>query len=318
MRNALCVSAVAVVSQLCTASPLFAQAPPDDLGRSRARAVAEEGDAQFAAGRCDRAIRLWKDAAKIFAAPTIDLRVAHCQALLGRVVDASATLESIVDTALAPDAPPAFVAAKAQAQKELPTLKARIATLTVERRTSNGTQVDEIRIDDEAVPLGRASYPIDPGRHRVRIRAHQGAEASDTWEQSIELEDGEKRTLSASTVLVTPPPGPRPARTVSFIVGGAGLALTGAGAILGIMALGDSKELERDCGPNRASCSAEHQSRIDSLKTKSLLADVFIGAGVVTLGVSGFLFWRSTQGDKAAPRLHITVTGRGALLEGRF
>jgi len=300
------------ISNLASPSMALAQSPPETDARSRAREVAGQGDAQFSAGRCDRAVRLWKEADAFFAAPTIELRIAHCQALLGHVVAASATLTSIVSSKLAADAPEAFVAAKGQAQTELPALKARIATLTIETHGMHGTAVDELLIDDDKMPVGPTSYPIDPGKHRIRLR-----QGTDTWEKSIELEDGEKRTLVVSTVLDPGPPPPKPLRTASFIVGGAGLALAAAGGVIGIIALGDAKALDRDC-PTRSACPPADQSRIDSLHTKALLSDLFIGAGVVALGVSGFLFWRSTRVEREAPRLRLTVTGNGALLQARF
>jgi len=295
-------------------APVRAQAPsPQEDPRARARTVAGEGDAQFVAGRCDRAIRLWKEADAIFPAPTIELRVAHCQALLGKVVAASGTLEGIVASKLAPDAPEAFVMAKAQATTELPTLRARIATLTIERRTPRNAHVEEILIDDEKMPLDKASYPIDPGKHRIRIR--QGKEV---WEKSVEIEDGEKRTLVASVMLEPAPPPAKPGRTASYILGGTGLALAAVGGVLGLTAMGASDDLKRDCGSNRSECAPSDQSRIDSLKTKALLSDLFLGAGIVTLGVSGYLFWRSTRVEREPPRLRLTVTGSTALVEGRF
>ncbi|WP_394842190.1 hypothetical protein LZC95_34565 [Pendulispora brunnea] len=294
---------------LLLSAPVHAQEDP----RTRARTIAGEGDAQFAAGRCDRAIRLWKEADAIFPAPTIQLRVAHCQALLGHVVEASTTLEAIVGSRLASDAPEAFVMAKSQAATELPTLKARIATLTIERRTPRHANIDEVLVDDEKMPLDKASYPIDPGKHRIRIR--QGKEV---WESSIELQDGEKRTMVASVVLEPAPPPPKPGRTASYILGGTGLALAAVGGILGLTAMGDSDDLTRDCGSNRSECAPGDQSRIDSLKTKALLSDVFLGAGIVTLGVSGYLFWRSTRVEREPPHLRLTVTGTAAMVEGRF
>jgi len=309
---------VSAAAAICISLPAFAQsrAAPEEPGRIRARTVAGEGDAQFAAGRCDRAIRLWKDANKIFPAPTIELRVAHCQALLGHVVAASATLDAIVGTSLSPDAPEAFVTAKGQAQSELPALKARIATLVLEKRTPQGVNIDSVSVDDETLPVDRdpaGRYPIDPGKHRIRIQ--QGKE---TWEDTIEIEDGEVRTMVVSSALEQPPPRAKPGRTGAFVVGGVGVALAAVGAAFGVMASGDSKSLTRDCTSDRTSCAPDDKSRIDSLKTKALLSDLFIGGGVLALGVSGFLFWRSTQVEKDPPRLRLTVTGSAMLLQGRF
>lgn len=295
-------------------SKASAQTPPasEDV-RARARTVAGQGDAEFSAGRCDRAIRLWKEADTIFTAPTIELRIAHCQALIGHVVEASTTLESIVAAKLAPDAPEAFVAARGQAQTELPALKARIATVTIETRDMRGAAIDELLIDDEPMPHGKSTFSIDPGKHRIRMRW-----GSESTEKSIELGDGEKRTIVTSTILEQPPPPPKPARTAAYVVGGAGLALAAVGGVLGVMALGKSSDLKDVCGADRKSCPPDQSSNISSLKTKALLSDIFIGTGVVALGVGGFLFWRSTRVEKPPARVRLTITGKAALLEGQF
>src|SRR5438067_291363 len=100
------------------AAPARADPPASDP-RAEAREIAERGDAQFDAGRCDKAIPLWREAAAKFRAPTIVLRIARCQALVGKVVDAAATLESITKEPLEPDASAAFEEAKQQAERDL-------------------------------------------------------------------------------------------------------------------------------------------------------------------------------------------------------
>src|SRR5215475_5923563 len=87
--------AILVISS-AVAAPARADPPaPASDPRVEAREIAERGDAQFDAGRCDKAIPLWKEAAAKFRAPTIGLRIARCQALVGKVVEAAKTLEAI-------------------------------------------------------------------------------------------------------------------------------------------------------------------------------------------------------------------------------
>ena len=81
---------------------------------------------------------LWRKADAVYHAPTLLLRIARCQALLGHVVAAVATLESVVSETPKPDAPPAFVAAREDGQRELLSLRGRIATLRIVVRPHGG------------------------------------------------------------------------------------------------------------------------------------------------------------------------------------
>src|SRR5690349_10099649 len=87
-----------------------ARAATNDELRAEARVIAEQGDAQFDAGRCDKALPLWRAAESLFHAPTILLRIARCQTLLGQVVEATRGLEAIVAEPLRPEAPAPFFA----------------------------------------------------------------------------------------------------------------------------------------------------------------------------------------------------------------
>src|SRR5262249_9685529 len=151
-----------------------------------ARELAEKGDAAFGSGRCDKAITLWKKAEATFHAPTLILRIARCQALVGRVVDATASLQRVVDDTLGPEAPDAWRQAKKEARRELPDVRARIARVSV---TAVGAQVDaNADVDGNPVTLA-TPIEIDPGPHRVRVQA-----GAATWERSITLEDGQSQS----------------------------------------------------------------------------------------------------------------------------
>src|SRR5688572_1319070 len=104
----------------------FAEEAPPDRERAEAKELAQKGDAAFGSGRCDKAIALWRKAATKFHAPTILLRIARCQALIGKVVDATLTLEEIAADKLPADAPRPFVEAREAAVQELPAVRARI------------------------------------------------------------------------------------------------------------------------------------------------------------------------------------------------
>lgn len=287
-----------------------ASAQTDDA-RANARALAEKGDAAFATGRCDRAIPLWQDADKAFAAPSIELRIAHCQALLGHVVASAATLQAIAARTLPPDAPDAFRSAQAQAVQELPTVRARVATL--ELKPPQGVKITRITIDEVDADATKSSVPIDPGRHAVRVTA-----GSATWDGPVEIQDGEHHELPIRTAV---DPGPEPSHTlrnVGFVVGGVGIAALAAGTIFGIAALNQSSALDAECGPQRNACPSTDNDRISRVKTFSTLTDVFLASGVVLVGAGGFLVIRDLRAERPPGKTRLVVGSGGIGVAGSF
>src|SRR5262249_22060034 len=187
--------------------------------RSGAKELAQRGDAEFGKGRCDRAMSLWKLAEAKYHAPTILLRIARCQALMGKVVAAAATLEAIAADTLPADAPAPFLAARHDAIEELPGVRERIAELTVRTGASVAMTPLAIEIDGAPAESRDRVFHLDPGTHRVRISA-----SDSTWEHNFTLDDGERRTVNVA--LRTPPPTlpPRLHRTVGYLLAGAGRA----------------------------------------------------------------------------------------------
>ncbi|MEO7110308.1 MAG: hypothetical protein ABI183_07735 [Polyangiaceae bacterium] len=286
-------------------------AAQQDDARANARALAEKGDSAFAGGRCDRAIPLWKDADKAFAAPSIELRIAHCQALLGHVVDASQTLDAIARRQLPADAPDAFKSAQAQAVSELPTVRARVATLQI--NLPSGYALSALTVDEAPFDVKNSSFPIDPGRHAVRIVAGNA-----TWDGPLEIQDGEHHTVQMRTILE---PGPEPShalRSVGLIVAGVGVASLAVGAVFGIAAIDKGKPLDNECGPSRTNCPATENDRITTVKTFSTASDVFLASGAVLFLAGGFLVIRDLRAEKPPPHVRLSVGMSGAMLSGTF
>ncbi len=290
---------------------LVSSAAAQDDARANARALAEKGDSAFATGRCDRAIPLWKEADKAFAAPSIELRIAHCQALIGHVVDAAETLDTIARRQLPPDAPDAFKSAQAQAVSELPTVRARVASLQI--TLPNGITLSQLTIDEVPFDVKKSTFPIDPGRHAVRVVAGNA-----TWDGPVEIADGEHHTIQMKTILE---PGPEPSHTlrnVGLIVGGVGVAALAVGTVFGIAAIDKGKPLDSDCGPSRNNCPTSDADRITTVKTFSTASDIFLGSGAVLFLAGGFLVIRDLRAEKPPPRVRLTVGMLGAMLSGIF
>lgn len=310
----LLATAVALASMVLTGAR---DARADDDGaRAEARGYASQGDDAFAAGRCDRAIPFWKQAEAKFHAPTLLFRIARCQGLLGHVVEATATLEAIVGEKLAADAPSAWKDAQRDAAAELPTVRARVATVEVAVDARGIATPTVITIDDSATPSGRTQFPVDPGSHRVVVTARDAR-----WEQSVQLADGEKKTLRVAMALEQKPAPITTQRLVGYVLGGAGMLSMAVGGIFGAKALGDSHDLDAACGTGanaRKFCPSDQQTTIDRLKTESLIADLTVGGGAALFIAGAVVVLTAPAPKREEPRIYFAPMGLGAKIGGRF
>jgi len=307
-------SAVTLISTLSLLAPVVhAQEADADEARMRARALAEKGDASFAAGRCDQAIPLWSQAEETFHAPTIQLRIANCYALLGKVVQAERVLTLIASEQLSADAPDAFRAAQEQAVATLPTVRSRIATIEVAVHRASARATPRVFVDDEPVTSGLARVQVDPGRHRVRVEA-----GTARWETSVQVEErGHAHVAAALREEVAPAPA-RPQRTVGLILGGVGLATAAVGSYFGVRALGTSSDLKDVCGPRLDDCPADRQGDIDQVNRDSKVADITMAAGGLLFLAGAVVMVTEPAPEREAPTLRIVPVGLGAGLRGAF
>jgi hypothetical protein len=307
-------SAVTLISTLSLLAPVsYAQGADADEARTRARALAEKGDAAFAAGRCDQAIPLWSQAEETFHAPTIQLRIANCYALLGKVVQAERVLTLIASERLSADAPDAFRSAQEQAVATLPTVRSRIATIEVAVDRANAKAEPRVFVDDEPVAAGTARVRVDPGRHRVRVEAGNAR-----WETSVKLDERGHAHVAATLREEVAPAPARPQRTVGLILGGVGLATAAVGSYFGVRALGKSSDLKDVCGPQLDDCPADRQGDIDQVNRDSKIADITMAAGGVLFLAGAVVMVTEPTPEREAPTLRIVPMGLGAGLRGAF
>lgn len=249
--------------------------------RAEARALARMGDVRFYEGRCDQAIPLWKRADAAYHTPTIVLRIARCQVLFGKVVAAAATLESIVGEPLAPEASPAFVAAREEARRELLDVRARVAELRVVVPGARAPAALTVEIDGVVEPRGMTTFRLDPGLHVVVVRA--GAVLS---RRTVELAAGDRLTHN---VTLSPDPESSPGLLAQRGIGVAALSVGGAalvtGVCLAVLAGVTSRRVDEACGAGGADCPAAQAeiARVRALSTGAGAAFAG-GAGLVLAG----------------------------------
>src|SRR5580698_10323051 len=102
------------------------RAPVSDAERAAARELFHAGDELQRAGRFTEALDKFQRAQQVFRAPTNLLRIAECDAALGRLVESAEAYREVVRSPLPSDAPPAFQAAVAQASAELAQVEPRV------------------------------------------------------------------------------------------------------------------------------------------------------------------------------------------------
>ncbi len=211
-------TAILLASPLAT--PAFAQV--NDAERAAARELFREGDELQRATRFDEALAKFQRAEQLYSAPTNQLRIAECDAALGRLAESAEAYRTVLRSPLPPRSPAAFQAAVEQARAELEQVEPRVPKLTIVLQPATVAH-PILEVDVQTVPaalLGE-TVPLDPGSHRIAISAPGYLRA----EQVVVLKEGETRVASVSlapapVLAAAPVPpsasrvGPSPAGTV--------------------------------------------------------------------------------------------------------
>lgn len=208
---------LAVVASLLFVSIGASAQMSDTEKKAAARAAYQEGIQLQEQGKFAEALQRFEAAQKLYDAPTMLLHIAECQALTGRLVEASETYELLSRKTIPAGSPEAYVQAQQQGQAELPALRARIPTLRV--TTKPGPQqvpnltvnVNGVNMPVELLGIAR---PLNPGTYRFSAQGTGWATA-----QSVDVPLAEKEQKSVEltlvqggggAVVVAPPPPPPP------------------------------------------------------------------------------------------------------------
>src|SRR5262249_23707975 len=112
----------------------------------------------------------------------------------------------------------------------------------------------------------------------------------------------------------TPPHAPEapPRRWPPFMVGGAGIALVGAGTVLALSVGGDYDNLKKTCAP---SCA---QSSYSSLQTRANIGYVLIGVGAAAVAAGTIWYLLQPSGAPESRRAWIAPSPNGIVVGGVF
>jgi hypothetical protein len=159
-------------------------------------------------------------------------------------------------------------------------------------RVTAGGEVVAERLDGRAVA-------VDPGKHRFRFEASDGA----AGEAEILAIEGQKRRVvqidlrlpAAVVPPVAAPPAPialpwHARRPLRFALAGVGALGLGGFAVLGWTGWRKEKDLSGTCAP---ACGS---GPVQSVRTRYLLADISLGVGLAAAGAAVYLHFRHRAG----------------------
>jgi tetratricopeptide (TPR) repeat protein len=186
---------------------------------------------------------------------------------------------------------------EAEAQDHANKLEPRLSRLTVV--VSDAAKVEGLRVErdgrDLAPPSWSLAIPVDGGAHTVRATAPGRM----SWSQSIDVpNEGGAVTIEIPGLALAPPPPPaphppppsivlasppapegNPRRTAAWITGAAAVVQLGAAGYFGLQAISLKSDINRN---DEALRDAD----------RSTLLTI---TGLVTAGVSAYLFWTSRR-----------------------
>ncbi len=193
------VFALALVAALSFVSTRASAQMSDTEKKAAARAAYQEGVKLQDDGKFADALARFESAEKLFDAPTHLLHIAECQALTGRLVEASETYETLTHKTLPAGSPDAFTQAQQQGQAELPALRARIPSLRVtvkpgpQQVQNLQVNVNGVNMPNELLGIAR---PLNPGTYRFSAQAVGWSTAA-----PIDVPLGEKEQKSVELTL---------------------------------------------------------------------------------------------------------------------
>jgi len=149
-----------------------------------------------------------------------------------------------------------------------------------------------VSIDGSPQPdaLGGA-IALDPGVHPYRV----SLPGANPFDGELELRAGEPARQIVLALHATEPEPTRSVPTLSWVLGGVGIAGTASFIGFGLASRSLEHELEGSCSPL---CST---AQIDRVQQRSLIANISLGIGLTSLASAAALYFLSKPDEPAAP-----------------
>ncbi len=312
-----------------------------EAAKKAAIAIADKGVEAFRGEKYLDAIDAFTKADQKFHVPKFVLYVARSQVKIGKLLEAKATYQSIVDEKLPPYAPDEFFTAQADAKKELVELENRIPAVRIEVNGVPEGQAPTVTLDGVTLAATDLGRPLsrNPGAHSIvvtlpgRPQLVRTVNLREGGSESVILEMGVTAvvpvTTSAPTATSTPTAAPTTTATGSEKPGGLGIPTLSiaaygvgaaglvAGAVFGGLTM--STYSDYNAKPTR--------DALDQGRLFGLVADIGFGTAVVGAAV-GTVYWlvsRPSGAAKSPPAKGelfvapaVGSAGGGVSVSGRF
>lgn len=193
------------------------------------------------------------------------------------------------------------------AREHVTALAARVTRLRVVLADADARAPGlRVSLDGEEVRSLASPLPVDPGPHQLVVAAAGKREKLVAVDAAAngKVQDVLVPALQSAPVVADAPQRSAAAdgsgqRTTGFVLGGAGIAAIGVGAFFGVSALAKRSDADALCPEKRCSNPAA-VSLQDEAITAAWIANVAIGAGLVALGVGGYLVITAAPDGKSA------------------
>jgi hypothetical protein len=149
----------------------------------------------------------------------------------------------------------------------------------------------EVDGDPNALAVSGQTLELDPGKHHFRFVLFDGRERV----VLIKLNEGDKAQSVVGDFGENVDSGSKPLQPLAYTLGGVGVAALGLFAFFAVRGNAQRSEL-RKCQPE---CT---QPEVDTMKSRYLLADVFLGVSLVSLGAATYLFLQPAAAPSSSPR----------------
>ena len=287
-----------------TGAPAGTSAPstePD--AKVQAQALLSEGNRLLAEADFNAALDKYRAAYELFPAAKLLINIGTVLRHLGRNAEAADTYERYLSH---PEADPGRGDELKRILREIDQLTGRVRIALADRDA-------HVRLDGKSLSAGEWSKPLrlDPGEHTVV--AEKAGFVTVVRTVTLKMRDD----IQLPIVLLKPGQAPPviieagagdTQRVVGYVLGAAGIAGLGAGAIFGGLALSTDADAADHCmADNPSVCDTEGASLGETARTQGTLSTVFLIAGGALLA-TGFVVWI------AAPSADDAVEGASAAL----
>jgi len=336
--RAPCLVFAAVLACALSASR-GAAAAGSDADRLLAQSLFDQAKRLMDAGRYGEACPKLAESQRLDPAGGTLLNLALCHEKEGRLATAWADFKEALGEARRARRPDREQAARAH----IVALEPRLARLTLEVRNPD----PRLTVKIDGVLVGGAAWntatPVDPGWHDVIAEAPEKKPCS----QRVEIQPRQQTTLIIPPLEDEPPGAGAPTqvdatsaaptsavqgsdrpwwsqRETAYVVGAAGVVALGIGSYFGIQAFSKKHASDVACPDPVDGCPQNAVGFNEAAKTAAFRSDIAVGAGLVGLGVTTYLYLKSPSSgaDATAHALRFdplrTAGGGGLCVSGSW